>query len=88
MRELDAAMQFAKIPDEYRLARRANKQRDAHLAFKVGELLADGGLRKVQDASGPGKAPLFRYGDEITKMTELHGTRVVGFTDSSPRKEQ
>ena len=44
----------------------------AYLAFEVGELLADGGLRDVELAAGFGEGAMVGYGTEVAKMSEFH----------------
>ena len=55
---------------QHRVTRGAVEQRDAHLAFQVGDGLADDRLRAVQTPSRRGKAAFLGGGDEHTELVQ------------------
>jgi len=67
------------VRGEFCAAGGSAKECAANLTFKVGDLLADSGLRDVKLAPSLAEAAVIGYGAEVTEMSELHGFGSRGF---------
>jgi hypothetical protein len=59
----------------------SNQQRHSNFALEIGDLLADGGLRHVQEARGPAEALVLGDRAKVSKVAQFHDSQFNGFSD-------